>query len=39
MTVSGKWGPRSVHGTIGRGGAKLNASTVNGSIRLKKNSL
>lgn len=39
MTVSGKWGPRSVHGTIGRGGAQLNASTVNGSIRLKKNSL
>lgn len=39
VTVSGKWGPRSMHGTIGRGGAKLNASTVNGSIRLKKNSI
>ena len=34
VTVQGKWGPRSMHGTIGRGGAKLKASTVNGSIRL-----
>jgi DUF4097 and DUF4098 domain-containing protein YvlB len=39
VTISGKWGPRSVHGTIGRGGAKLNASTVNGSIRLRKQSI
>ncbi len=34
VTVSGRWGPRSMHGTIGKGGAKLNASTVNGSIKL-----
>jgi hypothetical protein len=34
VTVQGKWGPRSMHGTIGKGGAKLNASTVNGSIKL-----
>jgi hypothetical protein len=34
VTVQGKWGPRTMHGTIGHGGAKLNASTVNGSIRL-----
>lgn len=34
VTVQGKWGPRSMHGTVGRGGAKLNATTVNGSIRL-----
>ena len=37
VTVSGKWGPRNMHGTVGRGGAKLSASTVNGSIRLRKN--
>jgi hypothetical protein len=36
VTVSGKWGPRNMHGTIGRGGARLSASTVNGSIRLTK---
>lgn len=36
VTVSGKWGPRSMHGTIGRGGAKLSASTVNGSIQLRR---
>lgn len=34
VTVSGKWGPRSMHGTVGRGGARLSASTVNGSIHL-----
>jgi len=34
VTMSGRWGPRSMHGTIGKGGAKLTASTVNGSIRL-----
>lgn len=37
VTVSGKWGPRNMHGTVGRGGAKLNASTVNGSIKMRKN--
>jgi DUF4097 and DUF4098 domain-containing protein YvlB len=34
VTVKGKWGPRNMHGTIGRGGARLSASTVNGSIKL-----
>lgn len=38
VTVSGKWGPRNMHGTVGRGGAKLNASTVNGSIKMRKHS-
>lgn len=37
VTVSGKWGPRNMHATLGRGGAKLSASTVNGSIKLQKN--
>lgn len=36
VTVSGRWGPRNLHGTVGRGGARLSASTVNGSIRLRK---
>lgn len=36
VTVSGRWGPRNLHSTVGHGGAKLSASTVNGSIRLKK---
>lgn len=35
VTLQGKWGPRSMHATIGKGGAKLSASTVNGSIRLQ----
>jgi hypothetical protein len=34
VTLQGKWGPRSMHATLGKGGAKLNASTVNGSIKL-----
>lgn len=36
VTVSGRWGPKNMHATIGRGGAKLSASTVNGSIKLRK---
>lgn len=36
VTVSGRWGPRSMHGTVGRGGAHLRASTVNGSIHLER---
>jgi hypothetical protein len=35
-TTSGSWGPRHVSATLGRGGAKLNASTVNGSIQLRR---
>ena len=36
VEVSGRWGPRTMHGTVGRGGAKLSASTVNGSIHLER---
>ena len=36
LTVSGRFGPRRVRGTIGAGGRLLNLSTVNGEIRLKK---
>jgi len=36
VTISGGWGPRSVNGTIGRGGARLSASTVNGAIHLQR---
>jgi DUF4097 and DUF4098 domain-containing protein YvlB len=36
LTVQGRFGPRSVHGTIGSGGRDLELSTVNGSIRLRK---
>lgn len=36
LTISGRFGPRRVRGTIGAGGRTLNLSTVNGEIRLKK---
>ncbi len=36
ITVEGKWGPKSFHATIGRGGRKLSIETVNGGITLKK---
>ncbi len=36
LTVEGRWGPRSMRGTIGGGGPELNLETVNGSIRLKR---
>jgi hypothetical protein len=36
MTISGKWGPRHAAGTIGAGGRDLRASSVNGSIQLRK---
>ncbi len=36
LTVSGKFGPRRVRGTIGAGGRTLSLSTVNGEIRLRK---
>lgn len=36
LTVTGRLGPRSVHGTIGSGGQRLELSTVNGTIRLRK---
>jgi putative adhesin len=36
MTLSGRWGPRQASGTIGNGGRDLRASSVNGSIELRK---
>ncbi len=36
LTISGRFGPRRVRGTIGAGGRTLNLSTVNGEIRLRK---
>ena len=38
LTISGRFGPRRLRGTIGNGGRSLNLSTVNGEIRLKKSS-
>jgi DUF4097 and DUF4098 domain-containing protein YvlB len=35
LTVKGKWGPKRVNGTIGRGGRQLELSTVNGNIELR----
>lgn len=36
LTVTGRFGPRHLHGTIGNGGRSLELSTVNGSIHLRK---
>ncbi|HVH67534.1 MAG TPA: DUF4097 family beta strand repeat-containing protein [Gemmatimonadales bacterium] len=36
LMVTGRLGPRSLHGTIGNGGRRLELSTVNGTIRLRK---
>jgi hypothetical protein len=36
LTISGKWGPRHASGTIGSGGRDIRASSVNGSIELRK---
>jgi hypothetical protein len=36
ITMQGKWGPKSFHGTIGKGGRTLKIETVNGGITLKK---
>ena len=35
VTIRGRFGPRTVRGTIGDGGRTLELSTVNGSIRLR----
>jgi hypothetical protein len=35
--VIGRLGPRRLNGTIGSGGRRLELSTVNGSIRLRRN--
>jgi DUF4097 and DUF4098 domain-containing protein YvlB len=34
LTVSGRWGPKSLNGKIGSGGHDLKLTTVNGGIRL-----
>jgi hypothetical protein len=36
LTISGRFGPRRLRGTIGAGGRSLSLSTVNGEIRLRK---
>lgn len=36
LTVRGRWGPRSMRGTLGDGGAVLRLETVNGSISLRR---
>jgi hypothetical protein len=36
VTVRGRFGPRHVSGTLGRGGHELELETVNGSITLRK---
>ncbi len=36
LTITGRFGPRRMHGTIGTGGRSLSLSTVNGEIRLRK---
>lgn len=36
ITVTGRMNPSSLRGTIGAGGHRLNLTTVNGSIRLRK---
>ena len=38
-TIEGKWGPKSLRGTVGKGGARLKLNTVNGSIALKRASM
>lgn len=36
LTITGRFGPRRARGTIGRGGRRIRASTVNGSVTLRK---
>jgi len=36
LVVTGRFGPRNWHGTIGQGGRQLDLSTINGTIRLRK---
>jgi len=36
LTVQGRWGPKSLRGTIGGGGRGLHMSTVNGGIHLRR---
>ncbi len=36
LTVQGRFGPKRINGTIGRGGRSVGLSTVNGAIRIRK---
>jgi hypothetical protein len=36
LTVQGRFGPRSVNGTVGNGGRSLQMKTVNGAIHLRR---
>lgn len=36
IEIKRKWGPRSAQGTLGRGGAEMELSTVNGGIRIQR---
>jgi DUF4097 and DUF4098 domain-containing protein YvlB len=36
ITVRGRWGPRSMTGTIGSGGRRLELETVNGAIQIRR---
>lgn len=38
LTVTGRFGPRNMSGTIGSGGPRLSLSSVNGSVALKRGS-
>ncbi len=39
VMLEGKWGPKSIRATIGKGGARVKVNTVNGSIALKRASM
>jgi hypothetical protein len=36
LTIKGRWGPRRMNGVIGKGGASLSLSTVNGAVELRR---
>jgi len=36
LTVRGRWGPKHLSGTLGRGGRELTLDTVNGSIEIRR---
>jgi DUF4097 and DUF4098 domain-containing protein YvlB len=35
VSIQGRWGPRTMSGTLGKGGSNLSMTTVNGSIHLR----
>jgi hypothetical protein len=36
IEIKRRWGPRSAQGTLGRGGAEMELSTVNGAIKIQR---